>query len=210
MKELSLNLSQSSQRRRLFTCNDLPGIWGLFGGLSSGYSVSGGLHGVGLSVVNALSEALEVIVWCDGKEYQQKYSRGKPVTTLLCHELPDELKDRQGTHIKFWPDKEVAQYVVLKEECHQLFPIVGSGRFITAPVITEDGDPIQDPIVLLEANPDKGLATVSQENGIDVVRTDRTLVFYEKQENLSKLWDIHAVYAWFDIDVGYCQVDLNQ
>ncbi|CAL5425570.1 unnamed protein product [Camellia sinensis] len=62
---------------------------------------------MGLSVVNALSEALEVIVWRDGKEYQQKYSRGKPVTTLICHELPDESKDRQGTHIKFWPDKEV-------------------------------------------------------------------------------------------------------
>ncbi|KAI8031827.1 hypothetical protein LOK49_LG01G03756 [Camellia lanceoleosa] len=60
--------------------------------------------------------------------------------------------------------RERAQYAVLKEECHQLFPIVRSGRFITAPVITEDGDPIQDPIVLLEANPDKGLATVSQEN----------------------------------------------
>lgn len=41
--------------------------------------------------------------------------------------------------------------------------------------------------------------------GLDVVRTDRTLVFYEKQENLAKLWDILAVYAWFDKDVGYCQ-----
>lgn len=41
--------------------------------------------------------------------------------------------------------------------------------------------------------------------GLDVVRTDRTLVFYEKQENLSKLWDILAVYAWIDTDVGYCQ-----
>lgn len=41
--------------------------------------------------------------------------------------------------------------------------------------------------------------------GLDVNRTDRTLVFYEKQENLSKLWDILAVYAWFDKDVGYCQ-----
>ncbi|KAL6999361.1 hypothetical protein U1Q18_000523 [Sarracenia purpurea var. burkii] len=69
-----------------------------------------------------------------------------------------------------------------------MFPLIGSGRFITAPVISEDGEPIQDPIVLLEANPDKG-----------------TLIFYEKQENLSKLWDILAVYAWFDTDVGYCQ-----
>ncbi|KAH0707736.1 hypothetical protein KY285_012549 [Solanum tuberosum] len=80
---------------------------GKFGGSSSGYSVSGGLHGVGLSVVNALSEALEVTIWRDGKEYKQKYSRGKPVTTLICQELPMEMKDRQGTSIQFWPDNEV-------------------------------------------------------------------------------------------------------
>ncbi|MCD7460589.1 hypothetical protein HAX54_043857, partial [Datura stramonium] len=80
---------------------------GKFGGSSSGYSVSGGLHGVGLSVVNALSEALEVTIWRDGKEYQQKYARGKPVTTLICQELPVEMRDRQGTAIQFWPDKEV-------------------------------------------------------------------------------------------------------
>ncbi|XP_060208724.1 DNA gyrase subunit B, chloroplastic/mitochondrial [Lycium barbarum] len=80
---------------------------GKFGGSSSGYSVSGGLHGVGLSVVNALSEALEVTIWRDGKEYKQKYSRGKPVTTLICQELPVKMRDRQGTAIRFWPDKEV-------------------------------------------------------------------------------------------------------
>uniref|UniRef100_A0A5B6ZIH6 Putative TBC1 domain family member 15-like n=1 Tax=Davidia involucrata TaxID=16924 RepID=A0A5B6ZIH6_DAVIN len=127
------------------------------------------------------------------------------------------------------------QYVRWKEECRQMFSIVGSGRFITAPIITEDGEPIQDPLVLLEANPDKGPASLPQENGmsngmvkesnshgpqdkkeiqwkltlhqigLDVVRTDRTLVFYEKQENLAKLWDILAVYAWVDTDVGYCQ-----
>lgn len=45
--------------------------------------------------------------------------------------------------------------------------------------------------------------------GLDVLRTDRTLVFYEKQENLSKLWDILAVYSWFDGDVGYCQGGSN-
>ncbi|KAB5519311.1 hypothetical protein DKX38_023630 [Salix brachista] len=80
---------------------------GKFGGSNSGYSVSGGLHGVGLSVVNALSEDLEITVWRDGKQYQQKYSRGNPVTTLTCHELPVEIKERNGTHIRFWPDKEV-------------------------------------------------------------------------------------------------------
>ncbi|CAK8536794.1 unnamed protein product [Lathyrus sativus] len=55
---------------------------GKFGGVNSGYSVSGGLHGVGLSVVNALSEVLEVTVWREGLEYAQTYSRRKPVTTL--------------------------------------------------------------------------------------------------------------------------------
>lgn len=80
---------------------------GKFGGSSSGYSVSGGLHGVGLSVVNALSEALEVTVWRDGMEYKQKYARGKPMTNLSCHVLPPDSEDRQGTCIRFWPDKEV-------------------------------------------------------------------------------------------------------
>ena len=53
-----------------------------------------------------ISQALEVTVWRDGLEYKQKYSRGKPVTNLTCHVLPVEQKDRQGTSIRFWPDKE--------------------------------------------------------------------------------------------------------
>ncbi|KAF3791460.1 DNA gyrase subunit [Nymphaea thermarum] len=80
---------------------------GKFGGSSSGYSVSGGLHGVGLSVVNALSEALEVTVWRDGKQYQQTYSRGKPITALDTVQLAPESSTRQGTQIRFWPDREV-------------------------------------------------------------------------------------------------------
>lgn len=80
---------------------------GKFGGANSGYSVSGGLHGVGLSVVNALSELLEITVWRDGMEYMQTYARGKPVTILKCLVLPDERKDLRGTCVRFWPDKEV-------------------------------------------------------------------------------------------------------
>lgn len=51
-------------------------------------------------------QELEVTVWRDGKEYQQKYSRGKPVTTLTCQILPPEAHSVQGTRIRFWPDKE--------------------------------------------------------------------------------------------------------
>ncbi|KAJ1283251.1 hypothetical protein BS78_03G114200 [Paspalum vaginatum] len=80
---------------------------GKFGGSKSGYSVSGGLHGVGLSVVNALSEALQVTVWRNGKEYRQRYSRGKPMTTLSSMTLTGETSSRQGTRIRFWPDKDI-------------------------------------------------------------------------------------------------------
>jgi len=56
------------------------------------------------------------------------------------------------------------QYATLKEECRQLFPLIGSGRFVTAPVVTEDGMPIQDPLVLKETNAAKGLAVHHQDN----------------------------------------------
>ncbi|KAG5570871.1 hypothetical protein H5410_060637, partial [Solanum commersonii] len=59
------------------------------------------------SSLETVLTALEVTIWRDGKEYKQKYSRGKPVTTLICQELPLEMKDQQGTSIQFWPDKEV-------------------------------------------------------------------------------------------------------
>ncbi|KAI3444327.1 hypothetical protein Pfo_000992 [Paulownia fortunei] len=101
------DLHPATKKSALETVLTVLHAGGKFGGSSSGYSVSGGLHGVGLSVVNALSEDLEVTVWRSGKEYKQKYSRGKPVTKLVSRELPADMKDRQGTRIHFWPDKEV-------------------------------------------------------------------------------------------------------
>jgi DNA gyrase subunit B len=67
------------------------------------YKVSGGLHGVGLAVVNALSTELNVIVKKDGKIYSQKYSRGKPVTQLK--ETGDT--EESGTMVTFMPDSEI-------------------------------------------------------------------------------------------------------
>ena len=71
---------------------------GKFGG--GGYKVSGGLHGVGASVVNALSRHLQVNVYQDGKVYQQEYERGKVLYDL---KVVGET-DRTGTTIRFWPD----------------------------------------------------------------------------------------------------------
>ena len=76
---------------------------GKFGG--EGYKVSGGLHGVGVSVVNALTEWLEVkIFWEDNKVYKQKYRRGKPVNNLR---VVDEQEGVAGTIITFKPDPEI-------------------------------------------------------------------------------------------------------
>ena len=76
------------------------------GGKFSGnaYKVSGGLHGVGLSVVNALSEKLVVEIARDKKLYRQEYSRGKPITAL---EMVGNAPNRRGTSITFKPDPEI-------------------------------------------------------------------------------------------------------
>ena len=76
---------------------------GKFGG--GGYKVSGGLHGVGASVVNALSSHLQVNVYQDGKIYQQEYERGKVLYDLKVIGSTD----RTGTTIRFWPDVKTGE-----------------------------------------------------------------------------------------------------
>jgi DNA gyrase subunit B len=74
---------------------------GKFGG--GGYKVSGGLHGVGLSVVNALSERLQVWVYREGKEHFQEYARGVPQAAVKVLGK----SGRRGTVVRFWPDPKV-------------------------------------------------------------------------------------------------------
>ncbi len=92
---------------------------GKFGG--GGYKVSGGLHGVGASVVNALSDRLEVIVDLDGKKYMQRYERGKVVMPLS--EIGTT--ERTGTTVTFHPDAEIFEdtvydYNILKQRLREM------------------------------------------------------------------------------------------
>ncbi len=77
---------------------------GKFGGDDSGYKVSGGLHGVGSSVVNALSSYLRAEVYRDGKIYMQEYERGKPKADV---KVVGKTEKNHGTLIRFMPDKQI-------------------------------------------------------------------------------------------------------
>src|SRR5919202_4287291 len=70
---------------------------------NSAYKVSGGLHGVGVSVVNALSERLDLEIWRNGQVYQQSYERGTPVSDLLI----TGTTQRRGTKVTFKPDQQI-------------------------------------------------------------------------------------------------------
>jgi DNA gyrase subunit B len=72
-------------------------------GDGGGYKVSGGLHGVGISVVNALSERLDLEIWRDGAVWTQSYERGKPTSKFR----KGRAVKSTGTTITFWPDPEI-------------------------------------------------------------------------------------------------------
>ncbi|HKY31516.1 MAG TPA: DNA topoisomerase (ATP-hydrolyzing) subunit B [Candidatus Polarisedimenticolia bacterium] len=86
------------------------------------YKVSGGLHGVGVSVVNGLSESLELEIWREGKVYQQSYERGKPSTPF---QEVGKTSRRSGTKVTFKPDTEIFEttsfsYDVLSQRLREL------------------------------------------------------------------------------------------
>jgi len=112
------------------------------------YKVSGGLHGVGVSCVNALSESLTARVFRDGKEYEQNYSKGKPNSPVK--EVGKS--DKRGTLVTFTPDKEIFKevtdfdYDILSNRMREL-SFLNKGITIS---ITDnrkkgkDGDPVSE------------------------------------------------------------------
>lgn len=104
---------------------------GKFGG--GGYKVSGGLHGVGASVVNALSEWLEVEIYSDGKIYKQRYERGRVIYPLKV--TGDCEPDQTGTRVTFLPDKTifeetVFEYDTLKQRLREMAFLTKNLRII--------------------------------------------------------------------------------
>ncbi|KAI8523076.1 hypothetical protein RHMOL_Rhmol13G0046400 [Rhododendron molle] len=112
------------------------------------------------------------------------------------------------------------QYERWKAECQNMVPILGNGKFITAPIMMDDDQMIKDLTTNADSGDDNG-ATSSIDSvlaekvtqwklslhqiGLDVIRTDRALVFYESEANQATLWNVLAVYAWVDNSIGYVQ-----
>ncbi|MFP3895293.1 MAG: DNA topoisomerase (ATP-hydrolyzing) subunit B [Anaerolineales bacterium] len=92
---------KSTGRNTLEVVHTVLHAGGKFGG--GGYKVASGLHGVGVSAVNALSEYLEVTVEYDGRRYSQRYERGRPVTEVVDYGKAEG----HGTHTHFLPDTEI-------------------------------------------------------------------------------------------------------
>lgn len=119
---------------------------GKFGG--GGYKVSGGLHGVGASVVNALSDWLEVQIYTDGKIYQQRYERGH-----VCYPLKvigECEAEKTGTMVTFKPDATIFEettvydFDVLKQRLREMAFLTKGLHIILKDMRVEEG---QDPIV---------------------------------------------------------------
>lgn len=137
---------------------------GKFGG--GGYKVSGGLHGVGASVVNALSEWLEVEISQDGKVYQQRYERGHVCYPLK--EIGTCPSDKTGTKITFLPDKliftetTVYEFDVLKRRLREMAFLTKGLRIILRDNRSEEE--------VLSANGEE--VTVASESGNSEIKSD--------------------------------------
>ncbi|OGE87621.1 MAG: DNA gyrase subunit B [Candidatus Doudnabacteria bacterium RIFCSPLOWO2_02_FULL_49_13] len=105
---IPVDIHKQTKKSALETVLTVLHAGGKFGGYASGYKVSGGLHGVGAAVVNALSEWVRAEVRRDGKIYTQEYKRGKPTGKVkLVGKVPPKDAWQRGTKISYKPDTEI-------------------------------------------------------------------------------------------------------
>ncbi len=105
---IPVDVHKQTKKSALETVLTVLHAGGKFGGNASGYKVSGGLHGVGVSVVNALSTELIAQVKRDGKVYEQKYRIGKAQSSVkTVGKVDKDGPDPTGTSITFYPDKSI-------------------------------------------------------------------------------------------------------
>ncbi len=105
---IPVDIHKQTKKSALETVLTVLHAGGKFGGDASGYKVSGGLHGVGAAVVNALSEYVRAEVRRDGKVYTQEYKRGKPTSKVkLVGKVPPKDSWQKGTKITYKPDAEI-------------------------------------------------------------------------------------------------------
>ena len=109
---IPVDIHQKTGKSALETVMTVLHAGGKFGG--GGYKVSGGLHGVGASVVNALSEKVIATVWRDGKVWQQEYARGKVLYQVK--ESGTCPQDKTGTEILYYPDDTIFETTVMNME----------------------------------------------------------------------------------------------
>ncbi len=100
---IPVDIHAKTKKSALETVLTILHAGGKFGGDDSGYKVSGGLHGVGSSVVNALSSYMRAEVYRDGKVHMQEYERGKPKADVKAIGKTE----KRGTKIQFLPDKQI-------------------------------------------------------------------------------------------------------
>src|SRR3989338_1081812 len=130
---IPVDVHRQTKKSALETVLTVLHAGGKFGGDASGYKVSGGLHGVGVSVVNALSEWLRAEVRRDGKIYTQEYKRGKPVSKVKpAGKVPPADLWQKGTRISYKPDPQI--FSVLEFDLKQVLDHYRQQSYLTSGV----------------------------------------------------------------------------
>ena len=162
---------------------------GKFGG--GGYKVSGGLHGVGASVVNALSEWLEVEIYQEGKVYKQRYEKGHTCYSLK--EIGTCPEDKTGTKVTFKPDPDIFQettvydYDILKTRLREMAFLTKGLHIILRDTRTEENkkdDSLQK--LLNRALEEDGFQTEETENLSQEGEISAEEISVEKEDEPSK------------------------